>query len=81
MVLSRVGVLADGFWHEIKNHANHIELDAFVVMPNHIHGILVLNGNNDNDIHDGICNAKDLDNGIVGGDGGDCEYRKSYLRK
>lgn len=42
MELSNVGVLADVFWHEIKNHTEHIELDAFVVMPNHIHGILII---------------------------------------
>lgn len=37
------GFLADVFWHEIPNHARNIELGAFVVMPNHIHGILILN--------------------------------------
>lgn len=42
MQLSSIGVLADVFWHEIKNHAKNIELGAFVVMPNHIHGILIL---------------------------------------
>ena len=50
MILSNVGVLADVFWHEIKNHAKHITLDAFVVMPNHIHGILILEGNETEDI-------------------------------
>jgi len=50
MVLSPIGVLADVFWHEIKNHAQNVELGAFVVMPNHVHGILILTGNdNDND--------------------------------
>jgi len=42
--LSNIGVLADVFWHEIKNHANNVELDAFVVMPIHVHGIIILNG-------------------------------------
>ncbi|MGV8814570.1 MAG: transposase [Gelidibacter sp.] len=42
MILSNCGVLADIFWHEIKNHAKNVELGAFVVMPNHIHGILIL---------------------------------------
>jgi putative transposase len=45
MHLSSVGILADVFWHEIKNHSKNIELDAFVVMPNHIHGILIIDGN------------------------------------
>jgi putative transposase len=44
MNLSNIGVLADIFWHEIKNQAKNIKLDAFVVMPNHIHAILILNG-------------------------------------
>lgn len=42
MQLSHVGVLANVFWHEIKNHADHVILDAFTVMPNHIHGIIIL---------------------------------------
>ena len=45
MQLSHVGVLADVFWYEIKNHAKNVTLDVFQVMPNHIHGILALNGN------------------------------------
>ena len=51
MQLSPVGILADVFWHEIRHHAQQVELGAFVVMPNHIHGILILNnddGNNGN---------------------------------
>ena len=45
MQLSHIGLLADVFWHEIKNHAKNVRLDAFQVMPNHIHGVLILNGN------------------------------------
>jgi putative transposase len=47
MNLSNCGVLADVFWHEIKNHAKNVDLGAFVVMPNHIHGILILSENLD----------------------------------
>jgi len=60
MYLSHVGVLADVFWHEIKNHAKNVEFDSFVVMPNHIHGILILDGNdNENNNH---CNENEHDN-------------------
>ncbi|HBL77577.1 MAG: transposase [Bacteroidetes bacterium GWF2_42_66] len=45
MQLSETGIIADILWHEIKNHATNIELGAFVVMPNHVHGILILDGN------------------------------------
>lgn len=42
MQLSRLGVIADVLWHEIKHHVANIELAEFVVMPNHVHGVLVL---------------------------------------
>ena len=41
MHLSKQGVLAHVFWYEIKNHAENIDLDEFIVMPNHIHGIVI----------------------------------------
>jgi len=47
MILSPTGAIADVLWYEIKNHVKNIELGEFVVMPNHIHGILILNGNVD----------------------------------
>jgi REP element-mobilizing transposase RayT len=31
-----------GCWLDLPNHYPHVSLDAFVVMPNHIHGIIVL---------------------------------------
>jgi len=51
MDLSNLGVIADILWHEIPNHASFIDLGEFVVMPNHIHGILILDkpdGENEN---------------------------------
>ena len=45
MHLSGIGIIADVLWYEIKNHAKNMELGEFVVMPNHIHGIIILNGN------------------------------------
>jgi len=43
MVLSNAGVIANLMWYEIKNHGKNVELGEFVVMPNHVHGILILN--------------------------------------
>ncbi|WP_204336953.1 transposase, partial [Cryomorpha ignava] len=40
MKLSHIGVIADVFWFEIQNHAKSLTLGEFVVMPNHVHGIL-----------------------------------------
>ncbi len=49
MTLSPVGVIANILWYEIKNHSKNVELGEFVVMPNHIHGIIVLNDNDNTD--------------------------------
>lgn len=49
MQLSNLGIIANVFWYEIKHHAKNIKLGEFVVMPNHMHGILILEGNNEND--------------------------------
>ncbi len=45
MELTCTGVLAYVFWHEIKNHAKNVIPGEFIIMPNHIHGILILTGN------------------------------------
>jgi putative transposase len=42
MRLSSVGDLAAQCWSEIPAHFENAELDEFVVMPNHIHGIIIL---------------------------------------
>jgi len=56
MQLSNIGGLADMFWHEIKNHKKNIELHQFVVMPNHIHGILeIVDGGNGVGCRDDAC--------------------------
>jgi len=49
MLLSPTGVLADVFWYEIKNHTLNIKLGEYVVMPNHVHGILLLDKDTNND--------------------------------
>jgi putative transposase len=51
MKLSSLGIIANVLWHEIKNHAQNVNLGAFLVMPNHIHGILILNKIDDNQVH------------------------------
>jgi putative transposase len=45
MRLSAEGVgIAEG-WASLPRHYAHVSLDAFVVMPNHVHGIVVLGHN------------------------------------
>ncbi|MDR3258437.1 MAG: hypothetical protein LBT51_02320 [Fusobacteriaceae bacterium] len=45
MILSNIGIIANVFWYEIKNHTNNIALHEFIVMPNHIHGIIEIINN------------------------------------
>ncbi len=45
MRLSEAGALARETWENLPAHYPHVILDAFVVMPNHIHGIIVLTDN------------------------------------
>ncbi len=47
MILSNAGLIADLMWHEIRNHTKNITLGEFVVMPDHIHGILINNYENE----------------------------------
>ncbi|WP_192822358.1 transposase [Rufibacter sp. LB8] len=42
MHLSEIGILAKSFWNEIPVHFPFVEVDAFVVMPNHVHGIIII---------------------------------------
>ncbi|MFA6457300.1 MAG: hypothetical protein WCW40_10805 [Bacteroidota bacterium] len=39
---TEIGNIAHQHWLEIPNHFPFEELDAFVIMPNHVHGILVI---------------------------------------
>jgi len=40
MHLSPIGKQAYLYWNEIPKHFPHIELGEFIIMPNHIHGII-----------------------------------------
>lgn len=43
-----LGETAGAMWCSLPRHFPFIELDAFVVMPNHFHGILVINEHENN---------------------------------
>jgi putative transposase len=40
--LSSLGEIAIQMWREIPYHHSGVELDEFVIMPNHIHGVIIL---------------------------------------
>lgn len=42
MQLNTLGTLAQQYWQDIPQHFPYVQLQNFVVMPNHTHGILVI---------------------------------------
>ena len=42
MVLNVYGEVAHAMWERIPRHFAHVQLDAFIVMPNHLHGIIFI---------------------------------------
>jgi REP element-mobilizing transposase RayT len=47
MGLSIAGSIAHYYWSKITGQFRSVELDEFIVMPNHVHGIIGITGNND----------------------------------
>ncbi|MEW6703102.1 MAG: transposase [Bacteroidota bacterium] len=43
MKLNDLGMIAEKYWNEIPNHFKNVELDCYVIMPNHLHGIIIIN--------------------------------------
>ncbi|MDP8201562.1 MAG: hypothetical protein P9M11_05415 [Candidatus Tenebribacter burtonii] len=41
--LSPLGKIAFNYWLNIPKHFPFVELDEFIIMPNYIHGIIVIN--------------------------------------
>jgi REP element-mobilizing transposase RayT len=39
---NQLGIIVHTFWQALPRRFSHIQLDAFVVMPNHVHGILII---------------------------------------
>ena len=42
MILNETGKIADECWQEIPKHFPYVNLHAYIIMPNHVHGIIEL---------------------------------------
>lgn len=42
MNLSKIGNIVDNCWKEIPRHFANVELDQYIMMPNHVHGIITI---------------------------------------
>ena len=52
--LSAIGEIAEKFWLEIPKHSKDTSLDTYVIMPNHVHGIIVIDRSRCRDV---ACNV------------------------
>ncbi len=43
MILNEYGIIAYNEWQKLSERFQNFELDVFQIMPNHMHGIIVLN--------------------------------------
>jgi REP element-mobilizing transposase RayT len=44
VILSQYGEMVKECWEWLETHFDSVHLDAYVVMPNHIHGVILLSG-------------------------------------
>jgi putative transposase len=42
--LNERGIIIDNCWNKLPDHFTNIELDYYVIMPNHFHAIIIMNG-------------------------------------
>ena len=45
MILNEYGKIVQMVWNELPQHYANIQLDEFVIMPNHIHDIVIITDN------------------------------------
>ena len=43
MMMNEFGYIIEYKWQRIPTHFTHIQLDAFQILPNHVHGIIFIN--------------------------------------
>ena len=58
MYFSPVGAIADILWYDLKNRVKGIDLGQYVIMPNHMHGIIIIE--NDRELPVGALHATPL---------------------
>ncbi len=44
IILTPIGRIVDAFWNLIPQHFKGVGIDVYVVMPNHLHGVIVISG-------------------------------------
>ncbi len=60
MVSNDAGRMIEAKWHALPARFPTVQLDAFVVMPNHIHGIIVLNDADSSAVGTSLVDVRDV---------------------
>jgi putative transposase len=59
VVLNKAGELVESVWNNLPKHYRHIVLDAFIIMPNHVHLIILIDTGS---VHAGLMNQTPTEN-------------------
>ena len=67
--LNDAGKFVNKCWNDITTHYPDVELDSYIIMPNHVHGIIIINndkniGINNNNVGVGAKNIGCDDNNV-----------------
>jgi REP element-mobilizing transposase RayT len=46
MMPNKYGEILENCWNDLPNHYPNLKLDQFAVMPNHVHGIIIIENDN-----------------------------------
>lgn len=80
--LSEIEKMVFECWLDIPNHFDDVKLDDWIIMPNHLHGIIVIEDNDfDMDGRDTTCHVDTEQNDFGHPQGRDTVYRVSTDRK
>jgi putative transposase len=62
MIFNQFCGIVNNYWEQIPNHNKNIELDEYITMPNHIHGIIIIRNKicKNNDINVGNADLRSL---------------------
>jgi REP element-mobilizing transposase RayT len=58
MVLNPFGRVVATYWQRLPSHFPRVQLGVWVVMPNHVHGIIIITNNGDDDDGDDVCRGE-----------------------
>jgi REP element-mobilizing transposase RayT len=58
--ISSLGSMVENFWQQIPKQFHGVEIDDFIIMPNHVHGIIVISDSPDSSV------SKPKGSGITG---------------